>query len=219
MPHRATFLILNAIWHFLSSSFMKWIFFFFFGKIQKMNLKVMVVGDCNVGKTSLIYRYTKQKMPSDNALRFDNYKKCLNVDGEIFNLQIWDSNGHEVLLRLLSYSHTDVFLICFSIVDPTSFINVNDEWLVEIHKRMKNPVIILVGTKSDLRNDEATLQALTQNGQKAVTPEEAKAKAAEIKAVDYLECSAMTQEGVKQVFDLAISTAMAPKKKKACNLI
>lgn len=185
-------------------------------------VKVVVVGDGAVGKTCLLWSYSKQEIPPDYVPTvFDNYVVKLQVNGQDVNLQLWDTAGQEDLenIRILSYNNTDVFLVCFSVVEPTSLGNVQTKWLTELKQHVKNPVIILVGTKSDLRNDEATLQALTQNGQKAVTPEEAKAKAAEIKAVDYLECSAMTQEGVKQVFDLAISTAMAPKKKKACNLI
>ena len=59
-------------------------------------------------------------------LRFDNYTANLVVDGKNINLGLWDTAGQEDYdrLRPLSYPQTDVFLICFSIVNPPSFENV-----------------------------------------------------------------------------------------------
>ena len=120
---------------------------------------------------------------------------------------------------MLSYTNNDFFLLCFSVVDPTSLANVQTKWLTELKQYIKEPVIILVGTKTDLRTDDAKLQELAQSGQKPVTMAEGKQKAAEIKAVSYLECSAMKQEGVKAIFDLALTTALKPKKKKGNNCL
>ena len=61
--------------------------------------------------------------------------------------------------------------------------------------------IILVGTKSDLRSDDAMLQQLASKGQRVISIEEGQARAKEIGAVSYMECSALTQEGLKNVFD------------------
>ena len=187
------------------------------------HIKCVVVGDGAVGKTCLLLSYTTNAFPGEYIPTvFDNYSANVMVEDQQINLQLWDTAGQEDLenIRVLSYTNTNVFLVCFSVVEPTSLANVQTKWLTELKQYVKDPVIILVGTKTDLRTDDAKLQELAQSGQKPVTPQEGKQKATEIKAVAYLECSAMKQEGVKQVFDLALTTALKPPaKKKRCLII
>jgi Ras-related C3 botulinum toxin substrate 1 len=61
-----------------------------------------------------------------------------------------------------------------------------------------------VGTKLDLREDKATADNLRSKKMEPVSYEQALAVAKEIKAVKYLECSALTQRNLKSVFDEAI---------------
>lgn len=65
---------------------------------------------------------------------------------------------------------------------------------------------ILVGTKLDLREDPDQLDKLAERGQKPISYNEGKRLAHDIKATQYLECSALTQMGLKNVFDEAIKT-------------
>ena len=83
---------------------------------------------------------------------------------------------------------------------------------------------ILVGTKLDLRNDPDTIARLQQKRRAPVNTEEGEALAHELGAYKYIECSALTQQGLKGVFDDAIrcviDTQKKPKKKsKKCVLI
>jgi small GTP-binding protein len=177
-------------------------------------VKIVVVGDGAVGKTCLLWSYSKQEVPPDYVPTvFDNYVVKIQVNGEDVTLQLWDTAGQEDLenIRVLSYTNTDVFLVCFSIVEPTSLANVQTKWLPELKKYVKDPRLILIGTKKDLRDDEATVSRLQQEGQKPVQPSDGQAKAKEIKAAGYQECSAMQRDGVKEVFDLALKTAMKKK--------
>ena len=55
------------------------------------------------------------------------------------------------------------------------------------------------GTKIDLREDKEALHALAENGQSPIKPEQGQKLSNKIGAVKYLECSALTQRGLKKV--------------------
>ncbi|CAG2184041.1 unnamed protein product, partial [Oppiella nova] len=78
------------------------------------------------------------------------------------------------------------------------------------------------GTQIDLRDDAATVEKLSKNKQKPITSEAGEKLAKELKAVKYVECSALTQRGLKNVFDEAILAALEPpepKRKKTCLIL
>ena len=58
---------------------------------------------------------------------------------------------------------------------------------------------LLVGTQIDLRDDPSTIEKLAKNKQKPITPETAEKLARDLKAAKYVECSALTQKGLKNV--------------------
>lgn len=61
------------------------------------------------------------------------------------------------------------------------------------------------GTKIDLREDKETLQVLADAGQAPIKREQGQKLANKIRAIKYLECSALTQRGLKQVCSCSIS--------------
>ena len=114
--------------------------------------------------------------------------------------------------------------MCFSLVSQTSLENIKTKWILEVRKHCPGVPLILVGTKKDLREDEALVKKLAQTGQKIVTTEEGEKMAKEIQAVKYIECSAKTRENLKEVFDEAILSVLfpeVPKKasKPTCNIL
>lgn len=106
-----------------------------------------------------------------------------------------------------------MFMLCFSVVCPTSYHNVVDKWAPEIRRHCPNAPIVLVGTQCDLRNDVKVLIELAHYNEKPVTEDEAKQLAEKIGAVEYMECSALTQKNLKEVFDTAILSALDIVKK------
>lgn len=74
--------------------------------------------------------------------------------------------------------------------------------------------IILVGTKLDLREDTDKLESLREKGLAPITDQQGVNMAEEIKAVKFMECSALTQKGLKEVFDEAIKAVILPPRTK-----
>ncbi|PAA91013.1 hypothetical protein BOX15_Mlig024969g2, partial [Macrostomum lignano] len=189
-------------------------------------IKCVVVGDGAVGKTCLLISYTTNKFPSDYVPTvFDNYAVTVMIGGEPYTLGLFDTAGQEDYdrLRPLSYPATDVFLVCYSIVNPASFENVKEKWVPEIMHHCPKTPFILVGTQCDLRNDQTVQEKLAKNKQRCIAPEQGEKLARELKAVKYVECSALTQKNLKAVFDEAIMAALdpppPPKQKSKCELI
>jgi len=179
-------------------------------------IKCVVVGDGAVGKTCLLISYTTNAFPGEYIPTvFDNYSANVMVDNKTISLGLWDTAGQEDYdrLRPLSYPQTDVFLICFSLVSPPSYENVRTKWHPEIAHHAPSTAILLVGTKLDLRDEPGTIEKLRDRRMSPITYQQGVQMARDIGAVKYLECSALTQKGLKNVFDEAIRAVLSPPPK------
>ena len=186
-------------------------------------IKIALLGDGSTGKTSLFQKLTQYDSPN---YRFSKrYKATENFQIKLLDLQtnigtlkiyLWDTAGQEDYdrLRPLSYSHTDVILICFSIDSPDSLENITEKWTPEVEHFCKKVPIILVGNKTDLRHDSITIKELGKMKQEPVKREEGQTMAEKINAFAYLECSAKSKEGVMEVFETATRAALQKKKKR-----
>lgn len=103
----------------------------------------------------------------------------------------------------MCYPQTDVFLICFSIVDPASYDNVKQKWYPEIKHHCPDTPIVLVGTKYDLRTEPKIIEELGKKNLAPITKEQGMQLQKDINATSFNECSALTQHGLKPVFDAA----------------
>jgi GTPase SAR1 family protein len=125
-------------------------------------------------------------------------------------LTLWDTAGQEDYdkLRPLSYPETDIFIVCFDVTGSTSFENVKYKWISEIRNYCPRTPIMLCGTKSDLRDNTEHLRKMEKKGQSLITQDMGKKAARELGCVDYMECSARTQHGLKQLFDHCIDVVL-----------
>ena len=188
-------------------------------------IKCVVVGDGAVGKTCLLISYTTNKCPQEYVPTvFDNYAVTVMIGGEPYTLGLFDTAGQEDYdrLRPLSYPQTDIFLVCFSVVSPASFENVKEKWVPEITHHCPKTPFLLVGTQIDLRDDSQHIEKLAKIKQKPCSCDLGERQAKELRAVKYVECSALTQKGLKNVFDEAILAALTPPeppRRSRCGLL
>ncbi|KAM4741357.1 rho-related GTP-binding protein RhoC-like isoform 1-T1 [Anableps anableps] len=180
--------------------------------------KLVIVGDGACGKTCLLIVFSKDQFPEVYVPTvFENYIADIEIDGKQVELALWDTAGQEDYdrLRPLSYPDTDVILMCYSIDNPDSLENISEKWTPEVKHFCPNIPIILVGNKKDLQNDENTRKDLAKMKQEPVKTEDGKNMAMRISAFSFLECSAKTKDGVREVFNTATRAALQVKKSKS----
>ncbi|KAF8926883.1 Rho GTPase [Dissophora ornata] len=154
-----------------------------------------------------------------NPTVFENFVTDVKIDGKPVQLALWDTAGQEAYERLrpLSYTKAHVILIGYSVDTPDSLDNVTSKWIQEVQVHCPDTPVILVGMKKDLRDDQQATSTANGSGgteqqppkiTRFVTTEEAKRVAAEIGARNHLECSALTGDGVDDVFEAATRGAL-----------
>lgn len=173
--------------------------------------KLVIVGDGACGKTSLLSVFTLGYFPKDyNPTVFENFVTDVKIDGKPVQLALWDTAGQEAYERLrpLSYTKAHVILIGYSVDTPDSLDNVTSKWIQEVQVHCPETPVILVGMKKDLRDDQAASTGAETKTTRFVTTAEAERVAAEIGARNHLECSALTGDGVDDVFEAATRGAL-----------
>ncbi|KAJ9108872.1 hypothetical protein QFC21_000192 [Naganishia friedmannii] len=176
--------------------------------------KLVVVGDGGCGKTCLLTVFAEQRFPEEYVPTvFENLCKLTTSPldpSKTVELALWDTAGQEDFdrIRPLSYAGVDVVLIVFAVNYRTSLDNVVDKWAPEISHFTPSTPLLLIGTKTDLRSSPTELGLLRAQGTSPITALEGDQVAKEIGARGYLECSALTGEGVQEVFREALRVCL-----------
>ncbi|KAH3759122.1 rac protein [Pelomyxa schiedti] len=134
-----------------------------------------------------------------------------------YDAELWDTagGGDYDRIRPCSYPRTNIFLLCFSLVNPRSFENIRSKWFPEVSHCSLKIQFIIVGTKRDLRTDSTSLRLLTRKGLSPVTFEMGSEMARELHAAAYVETSSLTGEHVQDLFTLAVKVATTGRRKKS----
>ncbi|KDR84516.1 hypothetical protein GALMADRAFT_220242 [Galerina marginata CBS 339.88] len=182
-------------------------------------VKLVLMGDIGVGKTCLLIAYTSNRFPDYAPTVFGSYVETNVVDGKSVNLQLWDNTARTEndRLRPLAYPGTDIFVICFSIANPSSYESVRTKWYPEkIHYGPSSAAVIVVGLKSDLRDDPETRERLRNCRTAPISYQQGIAMCKDIGAAMYFECSARTGLGLRAVFEEAMRVVVnsPPRKEK-----
>jgi len=152
---------------------------------ERYTLRVLVVGDQKVGKTSLLHRFTEDNFSAVH-LKSELTLRSIDLHDRVIELQILDS-GYENFRgsKASCYLQAHICLVCYDISDLSSFQNVK-KWFKQIRKHNSNIICYLVGTKSD-------------SVKRSVQLETAKALADEL-SVGVIETSAKESENVTECF-------------------
>ena len=123
-------------------------------------LKIMVLGESMVGKTSLITRYTNDKYGGRYlcTVGIDFQKKKLEISDKKIVLQIWDTAGQERFRNVTkNYFHSSQgFVLCYDINNKESFEKIQ-YWVEEIKANADEKIkCVLIGTKCDLDSREVS---------------------------------------------------------------
>jgi small GTP-binding protein len=118
-------------------------------------IKLVLLGEANVGKTSLVYRFIENKFRENykSTLGVNLLKKDMEIDeyGGV-SVQIWDLGGQESFksLRQLYLEGANGALLVYDMTSKKSFEKLN-EWVQSFREARDDAPIILIGNKSDLK--------------------------------------------------------------------
>ena len=160
-------------------------------KIEEM--KVMLLGNSSVGKSSLMIRYIDNKFSPEyiSTLGVDNKQKIITLkNGKEVRLRIYDTAGEERFKAISTnfLKKADGIILVYDITNKPSFEEIS-EWIETTNENKENFCMVLVGNKCDL-SDEI----------REITMEEGQNKANEYK-VPFFETSCKDDINVKEVFE------------------
>jgi len=183
---------------------------------QAKRVKLVVVGDGAVGKTSLLIRFATGEFPNEYVPTvFENYTSQMKRDnGELILLHLWDTAGQEDYdrLRPLSYPGADILLLCFSTISQASYEAVRDKWAPEVHHFIPTVPTILIGTKIDLREEK---HPDPNSGKfEPISSEQGQAMAKSLGCVKYMEVSSKTGRGVSDVYNQSVDLVLQTREGK-----
>mmetsp|Transcript_32836 Transcript_32836/g.78180 ORF Transcript_32836/g.78180 Transcript_32836/m.78180 type:complete len:198 (-) Transcript_32836:86-679(-) len=163
---------------------------------EAREVKVVLLGDTGVGKSSLVLRFVTNnfKPYSESTIGASFMAKMMIIDNTPIKYQIWDTAGQEKYHSLapMYYRGAAAAIVVFDITRATSFATLKS-WVRELKQQGPEDIVIAIaGNKSDLAP------------QREVEEEDAREYAAEIGAI-YIETSAKADTNVKQLFvDIAM---------------
>ncbi|KTF81641.1 hypothetical protein cypCar_00024900 [Cyprinus carpio] len=170
---------------------------------KKVLLKVIILGDSGVGKTSLMNQYVNNKFSNQYkaTIGADFLTKEVMVDDRLVTMQIWDTAGQERFqsLGVAFYRGADCCVLVYDVTAPTTFKTMDswrDEFLIQASPRdPENFPFVVLGNKIDLENRQ-------------VTTKRAQAWCQSKNNIPYFETSAKEAINVDQAFQTIARNAL-----------
>jgi len=168
--------------------------------------KICLLGEPNVGKTSIVHRFVQNLFKPDYkaTLGVNLFKKDAEIDGKIVSTQIWDLGGQESFksLRKLYLQGAHGALVIYDTTNRSSFEKLI-EWVQSFKGLRGEEPLLLIGNKTDLKD-------------KIKVKEDEGKNLAQIYNMEYLLTSAKTGANIESAFKQLIKKILdkyLPKKK------
>lgn len=167
------------------------------GDINKFDciLKMILIGNSMVGKSALITKICKNEFSDvySATVGFDffffNFRIVSDEDNPVLKYQIWDCCGREDCRNIITgfYQNARVFLLAYDVTNKKSFDDING-WVNDVKAKNTDKSIpfVLIGNKIDLEDAR-------------VVSKEAGKKFAEENGMEFVEVSAKTGVGIKEL--------------------
>jgi small GTP-binding protein len=159
------------------------------------HVKIVLIGECGVGKTSIISRYITDEFSnsviSSLTASFASKKTDLKLHKKTIQFDIWDTAGQELFrsVNKIFYSDANIVILVYDITNEKSFFELKNYWYKEIlNNGEKNIIFGIAGNKNDLFDKEKIKEEIVRNWAK------------EINAIFYLT-SAKNKNGIDELFE------------------
>ncbi|XP_022106242.1 ras-related protein Rab-20-like [Acanthaster planci] len=175
---------------------------------KRADVKVVIIGDAFVGKTTFIRRYMERRF-SENL---GTVGACFFLkQWHDYNIAIWDTAGEERFSGLSSFYCRDASaaIVAFDLTNQRSFDLLSERYLPLLDAAKEDCLLCLTGMKLDLTNDKARVDR--QQAEKfAVQVNEPRYRDAAEAGLPkpYFETSSLTGENVDKVFEFIFSTLL-----------
>eukprot|EP00742_Colponemidia_sp_Colp-10_P005638 GILJ01006026.1.p1 GENE.GILJ01006026.1~~GILJ01006026.1.p1 ORF type:complete len:198 (-),score=19.64 GILJ01006026.1:60-608(-) len=162
-------------------------------------LKIVVMGEGGVGKTSVLRRFVEDQFHSKYiaTIGADFFVKSMDVHGVEYKVSFWDLAGHPEFFEVRNefYKETQGALLMFDICSRKSF-EALDVWLREANKfGAREMAVVVCGNKMD--SSRSRMVSATEAQQWA-----------EARAFHYFEVSAANGEGLEMMFESLVERAV-----------
>lgn len=161
-----------------------------------IQFKIIILGDSNVGKTSIIDRYCNDLFSEhDITIGVSFQQKFITMDQKKLKLAIWDTAGQEKYRTMTKsfYRNIHGVILVYDVTCSESLSNLEKYWIQELETNATNSYqVMLVGNKIDLRDSSSSDDFVTtQMGEEIARKH----------ATLFVEASAKSAEGVQNAFE------------------